>query len=70
MKKETSWRFLKEFKQYQMFELYDGKFSYTITDTKQHKQIVHRVPHDIAEGIWFKIIMKQKGSKKNEKKNH
>ena len=41
-----------------MFELYDGKFSYTISNTEQHKYIVHRVPRDIAEGIWSKIIMK------------
>lgn len=60
MKKETrtSWKFLKEFRQYQMFELYDGKFSYTISNTEQHKYIVHRVSRDIAEGIWLKIIMK------------
>ena len=69
MKKEISWKFVKEFRQYQMFELYDGKFSYTISNTEQHKYIVHRVPRDIAEGIWSKIIMKQKGNKKNEEQN-
>ncbi len=53
----TSWKFIKEFKQFQMFELFDGnKITYTINDTNTLKHIVHNVSRDIAEGIWWELI--------------
>lgn len=53
----TSWKFIKEFKQFQMFECFDGnKITYTINDTNTLRHIVHNVSRDIAEGIWWELI--------------